>query len=548
MANSFSILQLPIEEQLHVIQCMDSRSLLFFSLLSQNTKSLAKSLQREPSTVSVRIGSHICYTIHQYGFAFYTDENVQTLQKPSKVWMSQEYDSGEWNWKILSTHLGIKDWVVLISDIFNTREVLDMIFIPESNTFNVEAVKDVFGSCKSLKIVGSRPESQVKSILNTFTPKVEELKLCFNPFSLGESELRTTLLQNIKTLELGYYDNFERFTLNDLLACNASYISLNLNENFEHTNQFLKLWMKGANPRLQNLSIERVNGNVLRGIKVAKWIATDEDIVRNNAIHSEGGRAERTAVDIHRFDGSGATKSLVKIRLQSPGEDSSHYYVVDTKKEAIEILKEGTFDSNRREVLGRVSDDVHARLGKLKHVMSGYDTNMHLYCPMCDRAYVEGCKLHPMYWVTNIPKTQGNQRVPYAIRSTPPEWFRLSSRNTIAGRNQRGIKATRKIPVGLVFGPYLGTTTTDRRCENPHYSWWINGKKMTIDGYDQNISNWLRFVNSPNEETGANIKAIEYQGNIYYITIKVIQEKEEALVWYGPEYGEELRIMRENRQ
>ncbi|EGT55386.1 hypothetical protein CAEBREN_01484 [Caenorhabditis brenneri] len=90
----------------------------------------------------------------------------------------------------------------------------------------------------------------------------------------------------------------------------------------------------------------------------------------------------------------------------------------------------------------------------------------------------------------------------------------------------QGIKATRKIPVGLVFGPYLGTTTTDRRCENPHYSWWINGNKMTIDGYDQNISNWLRFVNSPNEETGANIKAIEYQGKIYYITIKVIQEKE----------------------
>ena len=57
-------------------------------------------------------------------------------------------------------------------------------------------------------------------------------------------------------------------------------------------------------------------------------------------------------------------------------------------------------------------------------------------------------------------------------------------------------------------------------------------------------SNWMRYVNCARSELEQNLVAYQYQGQIYYRTYKDIQPNTELLVWYGPEYGKELGIIR----
>ena len=64
-----------------------------------------------------------------------------------------------------------------------------------------------------------------------------------------------------------------------------------------------------------------------------------------------------------------------------------------------------------------------------------------------------------------------------------------------------------------------------------------------MDAEDTHYANWLRYVNCARNEEEQNLQAFQYQGEIYYRTLRPILPGEELLVWYGEEYGKELGIM-----
>lgn len=74
-----------------------------------------------------------------------------------------------------------------------------------------------------------------------------------------------------------------------------------------------------------------------------------------------------------------------------------------------------------------------------------------------------------------------------------------------------------------------------------------NGKVVDIiDGYDETISNWMRYVNCARDMEEQNLMAFVYRGAIYYRTVKEIPKDTEILVYYGNEYAEELNINTKN--
>ena len=58
----------------------------------------------------------------------------------------------------------------------------------------------------------------------------------------------------------------------------------------------------------------------------------------------------------------------------------------------------------------------------------------------------------------------------------------------------------------------------------------------------------MRYVNSPNIEVGANLKAYQSKGDIMYRTIKHIPPCTELLLWYGDTYGRYLEELREQTE
>ena len=63
-----------------------------------------------------------------------------------------------------------------------------------------------------------------------------------------------------------------------------------------------------------------------------------------------------------------------------------------------------------------------------------------------------------------------------------------------------------------------------------------------MDASKTSASNWLRFINCARTEEEQNLYAYQHKGEIYYVSFKAIEPGSELLVWYGPEYAEQLGI------
>ncbi|CAL2037709.1 unnamed protein product [Caenorhabditis brenneri] len=332
MANSFSLPRIPRKEQLLVLQCMDGRSIVFISLLSRKTKELVRSLPFKRSFFysSMSIRDHIKLSVRWLDMSFYKEgqNNQRTLGTPNHVWVENTYH-GSWQknrddlWIVkemkLRNHMGIKEWIEHLFYVLNVTEIKKIFFHPESRIFDMETLQAAIGNFMALFADFRGPEQQ-KRILNFILPRARDLNLTYNPFSQGDLRLRKIVNQNLNILYLGYENDFERFrfNLNDMLSCNASEIILRPIEDYKWINQFLKLWIMGSNPRLQSLETDNDFDlsltQILKGIKVSRWIPADEEIVYNNQV-LEKGYTGRRAVDIYRFDGTRAALGLTPGRF-----------------------------------------------------------------------------------------------------------------------------------------------------------------------------------------------------------------------------------------
>lgn len=69
------------------------------------------------------------------------------------------------------------------------------------------------------------------------------------------------------------------------------------------------------------------------------------------------------------------------------------------------------------------------------------------------------------------------------------------------------------------------------------------GKLMhLVDGRDAFQSNWLRYVKCCRSLADQNIRAVQYDGNIYYMATKQIEVGEELLAFYGEKFARMLGI------
>ncbi|EGT45664.1 hypothetical protein CAEBREN_10329 [Caenorhabditis brenneri] len=282
---------------------------VFFSLLSRKTKELVKSLSIKRASPEITIKDNLWLRVRWLYMFFYKQQqnNQRMLGTPNHVWVEEDDTNVAMK---LANRLGFKEWIKHILYIFNVTEFTHLFFHPESRIFDMETLKDAIGNFKEIVLDFRGPEQQ-KRILNVFLPRARNLCLTYNPFSQGDLGLRKIVNQNLNILYLGYDNDFERFrfNLNDMLACNASEVILRPIEDYKWINQFFKLWIMGSNPRLQSLEIDNEDFSltqILKGIKVSRWIPADEDIVHKNEVFSRG-LTGRRAVDIYRFDGTRAS-------------------------------------------------------------------------------------------------------------------------------------------------------------------------------------------------------------------------------------------------
>ncbi|XP_035517637.1 PR domain zinc finger protein 2 [Morone saxatilis] len=119
----------------------------------------------------------------------------------------------------------------------------------------------------------------------------------------------------------------------------------------------------------------------------------------------------------------------------------------------------------------------------------------------------------------------------------------LSLRPSAINQSRIGVWATRVIPKGKRFGPFVGEKKKRSQVTSNVYMWEVYFPArgwMCVDATDPTKGNWLRYVNWARSSEEQNLFPLEINRAIYYKVLRPIGPGEELLVWYTVEDNPEI--------
>ncbi|XP_034540547.1 PR domain zinc finger protein 2 isoform X2 [Notolabrus celidotus] len=119
----------------------------------------------------------------------------------------------------------------------------------------------------------------------------------------------------------------------------------------------------------------------------------------------------------------------------------------------------------------------------------------------------------------------------------------LSLAPSAINQNRIGVYATRVIPKGKRFGPFIGEKKKRSQVTSNVYMWEVYFPArgwMCVDATDPMKGNWLRYVNWARSSEEQNLFPLEINRAIHYKVLRPIGPGEELLVWYTVEDNPEI--------
>ncbi|CAL2037749.1 unnamed protein product [Caenorhabditis brenneri] len=279
---TFPLLGLPNQVIRDVIDCMDPREVIGFSLISNKTALLVQSFNNSSLppdvtvTSTVEVSVQISYDIHGLlHFYFYKSERLpfgQISTQPLKDLYPPGYVSVYWD----ATELGkfdkkeftMRNWMDHICKIFNQPKIDSLEYKPK--VFSAQSVKETFPEFDEFVMLCCAEE--YKRMMEVFNYSKSIQVVGGRSYLNKESEaIPKVFIQNFERTETEIH---LRISLDDILICNAQ--SLTVSESYttnKGLNTFLKCWMKGACPNLKNADLrvhtdKKIDLNIVwRGIK-----------------------------------------------------------------------------------------------------------------------------------------------------------------------------------------------------------------------------------------------------------------------------------------
>ncbi|EGT48942.1 hypothetical protein CAEBREN_17122 [Caenorhabditis brenneri] len=217
--------------------------------------------------------------------------------------------------------LTMQYWLKHLQDIFNYHKIDFIGFAFNSSQFDINDIKEVFGTATRLMIgnTGCHVFNQV--ILERFSP-IEQLNIKTSNFPNSKVPERI-LMQNFEDLEIG--DGWLETTILSLdqqVLINSKSISMDsLRMPAKELNKFIKLWQRGSNPRMEFLAVVYAIAN--QGDKEVMLKDIKHEIIPANRLRKFKATGNRMpeeiegGIDIVRVDGVKATIRF-KNRYPSP--------------------------------------------------------------------------------------------------------------------------------------------------------------------------------------------------------------------------------------
>ncbi|KAF1760290.1 hypothetical protein GCK72_008537 [Caenorhabditis remanei] len=275
MEPTFPLFRLPENAIVHVLKNMDPNQLLIISLVSLKSKNLVTSLELGARCVFIDISwkFSICLAIGGpiFAFDFYNDLNGQNehvdITLPVAAHVRFEGPTIQ-----SSTLFNISDWMNHIRTVFCYTKPLKVNFFEGCERFEVQSLKNTIGNVDFLSVAREVTDVCTKEVLKHFNAP-NEVSLDRNPFDEA-CEIQKFFIQNYKVFT--FYDIY---SLDDMLLANSEKVYFYHPTTQNQINQFLKHWIHGSNPRMQQifLSIDNTNNSVRREVLLRGIHCVDEE-------------------------------------------------------------------------------------------------------------------------------------------------------------------------------------------------------------------------------------------------------------------------------
>ncbi|EGT48944.1 hypothetical protein CAEBREN_13055 [Caenorhabditis brenneri] len=313
-APRFPLTELPVPCAKNVLQTMSPLQLVVYSLLSKKCKNHVNSINYPTEVMSIQFtqGLAIIIKIKQdiLRVGFYEPhtqeemENKKQLGTPKNVTIAigrNETVVEECRWT--TNQLGVKEWVEHLKFVFPNSNDIWLNFMQRSFRFDLDCVKKIFPNIPKLCIYHTGRFKYNQLILQKLLP-TEVISIAPNCFRDSRIPQRI-LIQNFANVHYAQ-GPLTRIPLNDLLINNSKQImAINSQISSKEFNKFLKLWIRGANPRIEFLSVlisdEFTEYISMKGITYQKMQERKCNLGCLKNVTLSGG------LDVCRMDGTKAT-------------------------------------------------------------------------------------------------------------------------------------------------------------------------------------------------------------------------------------------------
>ncbi|KAF1745928.1 hypothetical protein GCK72_022376 [Caenorhabditis remanei] len=318
MSSDFPLFRLPEKALKLVIQCMEYIEIVGFSLVSNKTKEIVRSINLKIEQISLTVDDVISirFDPDEDGpstmvWSFWPKDNNNTVPipvyMPARVTAMRDVDTQQNFVEYQNPGLSIEKWVEHVQYIFYSSEIDYLAFADETCKFDWISLKDALRKFKILILFFQDFCSlECAQLAMRHFPSVRSVT-SFSPSFNDPSQYRHILIQNLDILSLGYEDMSLKIGLDDLLMMNSKTISIKSPTlTGKMVNQFFKHWIKGSNPRMEFAHFEFVNNQLLNKETLLKGLYYED--VRLNSPMREN--VEVDGYDIVRNGGTAGTISI----------------------------------------------------------------------------------------------------------------------------------------------------------------------------------------------------------------------------------------------
>ncbi|KAF1760427.1 hypothetical protein GCK72_008676 [Caenorhabditis remanei] len=318
MTTSFPLLNLPSEAILHVIKSMDFGEFISFSLLSKRAKKSVGSMNWKYICSIVYISSEIRLYIAldttrmDWTFKLRKGRAGGLSLLPKKVELRLLTDPPGNVKRRMKGGLNIKEWISHLKQIFHFSKFHFLKFDENTSRFDIKELRTLFCSYDKVDILSDN-RSDVKSILKHFPSRHmlfedDVFKNLENPHQV--------LIQNYDDLEIRQVTRQSTLTLDDLLVINSRTINIsNIGWTEKELNRFLKLWIKGSNPRMERLRIHFFSREPLKKSDIFKGIKCTEFPPEHTRWFKSDIEKECTVKGGYDFNRCDGTKASIEFKI-----------------------------------------------------------------------------------------------------------------------------------------------------------------------------------------------------------------------------------------